>query len=86
MGCTSPMLVKVLGLSCLTQAFGIMTALRGVAAFVGPPSAGFLVDEYMQPGLALYLCGALLVASSVIASIASVFNRVTQRRSSYVEF
>jgi len=84
-GCTSPLLVKLLGLSCLTQAFGIMTALRGVAALVGPPTAGLLVDQFDDPGLALCLCGALMVASSVVAGIAAVLNRAVEKRASYVE-
>ena len=85
-GCTSPMLVKVLGLSCLTPAFGIMTALRGIAAFLGPPAAGFLVDEYLEPGVAFYLCGALMVAACLLDSIASLLNSVMGQRSGYVEF
>ena len=39
-GCTNPVLIQMLGLNCLSQAFGIVSALRGVAAMVGPPSAG----------------------------------------------
>ena len=80
------MLVRVLGLSCLTPAFGIMTALRGIAAFVGPPAAGLLVDQYLDPGVAFYLCGALMVAASLIDTIASVINSVIGQRSGYVEF
>ena len=79
------MLVKLLGLPCLTQAFGIMSALRGIAALVGPPTAGLLVDEFDNPWLALDMCGGLMVASSGIACIASVVNRVTERRADYVE-
>ena len=79
------MLVKLLGLPCLTQAFGIMTALRGIAALVGPPTGGLLVEEFDDPGLALDVCGALMVASSAIACIASVVNSVMERRADYAE-
>jgi MFS family permease len=75
-GCTNPLLIKLLGLNCLSQAFGIVSALRGVAAMVGPPFAGLLVDDFLEPGLALYLCGALLVASACICTIASYINSV----------
>ena len=85
-GCTSPMLVKVLGLSCLTPAFGIMTALRGIAAFLGPPAAGLLVDKYLDPGVAFYLCGGLMVTACILDSIASILNSVKGQRSGYVEF
>ena len=84
-GCTSPLLVKLLGLYCLTQAFAIMTALRGIAALVGPPTAGILVDKFQDPGLALLLCGALMVSATIIASIAALLNKVMERREGYVQ-
>eukprot|EP00092_Neocalanus_flemingeri_P022081 GFUD01023950.1.p1 GENE.GFUD01023950.1~~GFUD01023950.1.p1 ORF type:complete len:442 (-),score=61.43 GFUD01023950.1:20-1345(-) len=84
-GCTNPALIKLLGLNCLSQAFGIVSALRGVAAMAGPPLAGLLVDDFLEPGLALYLCGALLVASACIGTIAAVVNSVQERRAHYVE-
>ena len=84
-GCTNPLLIKLLGLNCLSQAFGIVSALRGVAAMVGPPFAGLLVDDFLEPGLALYLCGALLVASACMCTIAAVLNTLHQRRDAYVE-
>lgn len=41
---TSPLMVDLLGLELLTSAFGILTFLRGVAALLGPPLAGFVID------------------------------------------
>ena len=41
---SSPMLVNLLGLELLTTAFGILTCIRGAAAFLGPPVGGFAVD------------------------------------------
>ena len=41
---SSPMLVNLLGLDLLTSAFGILTCVRGLAAFLGPPVGGFAVD------------------------------------------
>jgi len=41
---TSSMLVDLLGLEKLTSAFGVLTCIRGLAAFLGPPVAGFVVD------------------------------------------
>ena len=84
-GCTSPLLVKLLGLYCLTQAFAIMTALRGIAALVGPPTAGILVDKFQDPGLALLLCGALMVSATIVTSIAALLNKVMERREGYVQ-
>jgi len=84
-GCTNPSLIKLLGLNCLSQAFGIVSALRGVAAMVGPPFAGLLVDDFLEPGLALYLCGALLVGSACMSTIAVVMDSLHHRRDLYVE-
>jgi hypothetical protein len=42
--CVSIPKVDLLGLELLTSAFGILTFLRGVAALLGPPLAGFVID------------------------------------------
>ena len=36
--------VDMLGLSHLTSAFGILTCIRGLSAFLGPPVGGFVID------------------------------------------
>jgi len=41
---TSSMLVELLGLELLTSAFGVLTCIRGLSAFLGPPLGGFVVD------------------------------------------
>ena len=84
-GCTNPSLIKMLGLNCLSQAFGIVSALRGVAAMVGPPFAGLLVDDFLESGLAFYLCSSLLVASISLCTITSVLNSIENRRHLYVQ-
>ena len=45
---TSPLLVDLLSLPLLNTSFGVITAVRGVAAALGPPAAGFLVDATGQ--------------------------------------
>jgi len=84
-GCTSPVLVSLLGLPALSPAFGLVTAFRGVAALLGPPSAGMLVDRFDNHGLALYLTGGLLLSSTVIEIFASVANLLHQRRNGYTQ-
>ena len=42
-GCTNPVLLNMLPLSCLSRAFSFVSALRGVSAMVGPPLAGLMV-------------------------------------------
>eukprot|EP00092_Neocalanus_flemingeri_P084653 GFUD01106387.1.p1 GENE.GFUD01106387.1~~GFUD01106387.1.p1 ORF type:complete len:535 (+),score=130.06 GFUD01106387.1:51-1655(+) len=41
---TSSMLVDILGLELLTSAFGVLTCIRGLSAFLGPPLGGFVID------------------------------------------
>ena len=36
--------VDLLGLELLTSAFGVLTCIRGAAAFLGPPLGGFVID------------------------------------------
>jgi len=41
---TSSLLVDMLGLELLTSAFGVLTCIRGLSAFMGPPLGGFVID------------------------------------------
>ncbi len=34
----------MLGLELLTSAFGVLTCIRGLSAFLGPPLGGFAID------------------------------------------
>jgi len=52
---TSPLLVDLLGLELLTSAFGILTFLRGVAALLGPPLAGFVIDATSKQSITTVL-------------------------------
>lgn len=44
-GLTSVILVDLLGLDKLTNAFGLLLLFQGIATFVGPPIVGFLYDQ-----------------------------------------
>jgi len=67
---TSPLLVSLLGINQLSQAFGLLTAVRGMASLVSPPLAGVLVDLTINPLDALYLSGLLLAVSGLTYSLA----------------
>ena len=67
---TSPLLISLLGIQHLSHAFGLLTAVRGVASLVSPPLAGMLVDLTINPLHALYLSGLLLAVSGLIYSLA----------------
>jgi uncharacterized protein (DUF697 family) len=45
----------LLGLELLTSAFGILTFLRGVAALLGPPLAGFVIDATSKQSITTVL-------------------------------
>ena len=63
---TSPLLVATLGLPLLPPAFGLLTALQGVAALAGPPLAGRLAELTGDRGSTFTLCGALLLTASLM--------------------
>lgn len=42
MGLTSVILVDLLGLDRLTNAFGLLLLFQGIASFLGPPIAGMV--------------------------------------------
>lgn len=67
---TSPLLVTLLGIDQLSQAFGLLTFVRGVASLISPPLAGMLVDFTINPHIALYFSGGLLLASGGVYSLA----------------
>ena len=48
-GCTNPVLLNMLSLSSLSEAFAFISALRGVAAMAGPPGAGLVVEWTGDP-------------------------------------
>ena len=82
---TSPLLVSLLGIQQLSQAFGLLTAVRGMASLISPPLAGLLVDLTTNPMLALYLSGMLLMLSGLVYTIATWMFRRKIRLTSYEE-
>jgi len=83
---TAPLLVNLLGIDQVGQAFGLLTAVRGAAALISPPMAGMLVDLTTNPLLALYLSGILLVLSGLVYSFSIwIFKRKTKVKSLYSE-
>ena len=43
--CETPLIIRTLSFSCLTPAFGLLTAGGGLAALTGAPLAGWVMDE-----------------------------------------
>ncbi|KZC05305.1 Monocarboxylate transporter 5 [Dufourea novaeangliae] len=65
-GLTSVLLVDLLGLHRLTNAFGLLLLFQGVASLLGPPIAGWLYDaiESYDPGF--YTAGGMITVSGLI--------------------
>jgi len=77
---TSPLLVRVLGLSLLSPAFGLMTAMQGAAALTGPPLAGAAVDMARDRGLALYLAGGIMCVAAMLYMLAYLSMRKREKK------
>jgi len=77
---TSPLLVRVLGLPLLSQAFGLMTSLQGAAALTGPPLAGAVVDLLGDRGLAMDLAGGIMCVAALLYMLSFLSIRRHERK------
>jgi len=84
-GCTNPVLLNMLPLKCLSGAFSFVSALRGVAAMVGPPLAGLMVDTFLSPPVALYLSAGVLFISVIGSAVTCIVSSVLRRREHYIQ-
>ena len=66
----SPIFIRILGPDLLSPAFGLLTAIRGVASLLGPPLAGAAIDYFSSREAAIFLSG-LCMAASALAFIAA---------------
>lgn len=64
---SSIILVELLGLDKLTNAFGLLILFRGTAALVGSPLAGGLYDATQSYDVPFYVAGALFAVSAGIS-------------------
>ncbi|XP_067131694.1 monocarboxylate transporter 12-B-like isoform X2 [Centruroides vittatus] len=63
---TSIILVNLLGLDKLTNAFGLLSLFRGGSCMIGPPLAGSISDWTGNYNISFYVSGILLIISSLI--------------------
>ncbi|XP_067640607.1 monocarboxylate transporter 12 isoform X2 [Eurosta solidaginis] len=68
-GLTSVILVDLLGLDKLTNAFGLLLLFQGVASFIGAPIGGWLYDITKSYGPAFLMAGITIAISGVILFI-----------------
>lgn len=67
---TSIILVDLLGLEKLTNAFGLLILFRGAATLVGSPLAGSIYDATQSYTIPFYVAGALFGLSAVFSFLA----------------
>lgn len=69
---TSIILVDLLGLEKLTNAFGLLILFRGAAAIFGTPLAGAIYDATNSYDIPFYTAGALFGLSAITSFMAPV--------------
>ncbi|XP_018324222.1 uncharacterized protein LOC108736335 isoform X2 [Agrilus planipennis] len=65
-GLTSVILVDLLGIEKLTNAFGLLLLFQGIASLVGPPIAGSLYDALHSYDPGFWVSGATVALSGVV--------------------
>nr|XP_021207919.1 monocarboxylate transporter 4 isoform X1 [Bombyx mori] len=72
---TSIILVDLLGLEKLTNAFGLLILFRGAAAMVGSPLAGAVFDATGTYGPSFYMASVFFLISTLTSFAAPLFRR-----------
>lgn len=67
---TSIILVDLLGLDKLTNAFGLLILFRGAAAIFGSPLAGMIYDATKSYSIPFYMAGFLFLLSTITSFMA----------------
>jgi len=78
---STPLIVDLLGIQHLNMAFGFLTFARGIAALVGPSSAGFILDTFSSDFfLPFYIASGLYGLSGCFHLLIWCWRRSGQRR------
>uniref|UniRef100_A0A1L8DEK1 Putative monocarboxylate transporter n=2 Tax=Nyssomyia neivai TaxID=330878 RepID=A0A1L8DEK1_9DIPT len=72
---TSIILVDLLGLDKLTNAFGLLILFRGAAAIVGSPLAGAVYDATQSYDIPFYMAGFFFLISTITSFLAPAMKR-----------
>lgn len=85
-GLTSVILVDLLGLEKLTNAFGLLLLFQGIASLVGPPLAGLLFDLTQSYVPAFLMAGIMITLSGVVLFAIPPLQRRKMRRENKIHF
>ncbi|XP_052868156.1 monocarboxylate transporter 3 [Anopheles cruzii] len=81
----SILVVDLMGLEKLTNAFGILCLFQGIAAFLGAPIAGYFTELTGSYNASFYICGALITLSAVLCYPLSAVNRWEKQRAAKMD-
>ncbi|XP_076251310.1 monocarboxylate transporter 5-like [Rhynchophorus ferrugineus] len=76
----SIIVVDLLGLERLTNAFGLLLLFQGVAAIIGAPLAGAFMDYTGSYDASFYLSGSMILISAIMCYPLNWVNKWEQRR------
>jgi len=79
-GLTSVVLVDLLGLDRLTNAFGLLLMFQGIASVMGPPLIGALYDHLGNYDAGFYFAGGMIFISGAMLFAIPALQRKIERR------
>lgn len=85
-GLTSVILVDLLGLEKLTNAFGLLLLFQGIASLIGPPFAGLLYDLTQTYKYAFIMAGITIAISGVVLFAIPPLQRRRDKREAVIHF
>ncbi|XP_033169755.1 monocarboxylate transporter 12 [Drosophila mauritiana] len=80
-GLTSVILVDLLGLDKLTNAFGLLLLFQGIASFIGPPIGGWMYDLTDSYAPAFLMAGLMIAISGLVMFAIPPLQRLQARKS-----
>jgi len=83
-GLTSVVLVDLLGLDKLTNAFGLLLMFQGIASVIGPPFTGALYDLLGNYDAGFYFAGTMIFLSgAMLFAIPALQRRVEKKKPTF---
>ncbi|XP_045459122.1 monocarboxylate transporter 13 [Melitaea cinxia] len=84
-GLTSVVLVDLLGIERLTNAFGLLLLFQGIASLIGPPFAGWLYDSLQSYAPGFYVAGGTISLSGLILFFIPMLEKRVNYRNTMLE-
>jgi len=83
-GLTSVVLVDLLGLDKLTNAFGLLLLFQGIASVIGPPIIGALYDSIGDYDAGFYFAGTMIfISGAMLFAIPALQHRLRNKKPTF---